>query len=120
MGINDGGQLIFKMANVVARELDIMLDFITTKFTTDNPPTLTNNTKRSIDVDVSNVIHKLSYRHSGIYSYALVKDTAEFWEENFGYRMKPGRNPGQLANIYSIFRDDVELVISLLNLKCYI
>ena len=40
---------------------------------------------------------------------AFVKDTAEFWEENFGYRMKPGRNPGQLATIYPIFRDDVLL-----------
>ena len=40
---------------------------------------------------------------------AFIKDTAEFWEEVFGYRMKPGRNPGQLATIYPIFRDDVRL-----------
>ena len=78
MGVNNGHQIIVKMEHVVARELDLMLDLIEAKYPPDIPTTAIASTKRSIVCDVSNIIHKLSYRHSCIYSTLLVRDVALF------------------------------------------
>ena len=77
MGLSSGRQVVFKMNNVVARELDIILD-------TTLPPTDRQNTtanKRRVNCDVSNIIHLLSFKHSRTFSTALVNDVALFLKE---------------------------------------
>jgi hypothetical protein len=77
MGLKNGNQIIFKMTNVVARELDMMLDLIFQKFATDNNVNVPRSIEmKTMDIDVSNIIHKLAYCHSCIYSHALVKNVA--------------------------------------------
>ena len=68
MGIDNGNQMLFKMKNVVAQELHIMLDHIS-KSTTDTATTTAAaadtdesiSTKYIIDCDVSYLIHMLSH-----------------------------------------------------------
>ena len=79
MGLQYGNQLICKMTNVVARELDLMLDFIGTKYPSNNIPSVSS--KRSIACDLSNIIHSLSHKHSGIFSSALVREVALFLKQ---------------------------------------
>ncbi len=84
MGIKNGNQIMFKLSNAVAREVDLMLDVIQRKYTTttnEDDETASPLRQRSIDCDVSNIIHKLSYRHSSIYSINLVRDVALFLKQ---------------------------------------
>ena len=83
MGIKNGSQILFKMNNVVKAELDLILNYTKTKYAsntnttaTSSINTLTNQT--TIDIDISNVIHTIAFRHSGIYNTNLVRETAKF------------------------------------------
>jgi hypothetical protein len=77
MGLKNGNQIIFKMTNVVARELDMMLNLIFQKFASDNNDDVPQLIEmKMMDIDVSNIIHKLAYCHTCIYSHALVKSVA--------------------------------------------
>ena len=78
MGIKNGGQIIFKMSNVVAKEIDLMLDVIMSNLP---PGEQRIPSKQSIDCDISNIIHKISYRHSSIFSTLLVRDVAIFLKQ---------------------------------------
>jgi len=89
LGIANGGQLLFKLNNVVARELDTIIDLIHAKFASNNTPT---RGYKTIDCDVSNIIHKLSYRNGSIYSIALVRAVAIFLKQlaaDTGYVVTP-------------------------------
>ena len=79
MGIDNCNQLLFKASNIVARELDALLDFmISNQYFKNRNPSLQH---KRIDCDVSNIIHLLSYRHSKIFSTALVRDVALFLKQ---------------------------------------
>ena len=79
MGIDNCNQLLFKASNIVARELDALLDFmISNQYFNNRKPSLQH---KRIDCDVSNIIHLLSYRHSKIFSTALVRDVALFLKQ---------------------------------------
>ena len=90
MGIDNGGNLIFKMTNVVARELDMMVNLGLSKHASDNAPT--SAPKKSIACDISNIIHNLAYGHSCIYDRPLVLSVAEFLKRlaaDTGYVVTP-------------------------------
>ena len=94
MGLRNGNQVLFKATNVVSRELDLMLDLIISKCnaTVNNNADSTTSTKKSIDCDVSNILHKLSYRHSSVYGRLLVRDVAFFLKrlaQDSGYIVNP-------------------------------
>ena len=76
MGLSIGRQFMFKMNNIVAQELDIIL--YTTLSITDDQNTAN---KRRIDCDVSNIIYLLSFKHSRTFSTALIDDIAFFLKE---------------------------------------
>ena len=78
IGIDNGNQLVLKMTNVVAQELNLILDFILSKNATNNTNTHTQPIAKSIDCDISNIIYKISCQHSGIYSIRLVHNIAIF------------------------------------------
>ena len=80
MGIDNCNQLLFKASNIVARELDALLDFmISNQYFNNRKPSLQH---KRIDCDVSNIIHLLSYRHySKIFSAALVRDVSLFLKQ---------------------------------------
>ena len=63
MGIYQGHQLVFKVSNVVACALNSMLSHISTSL---------NEMNKCIDVDVSNIIHQLSFKHSRTFAISLV------------------------------------------------
>ena len=81
IGLNYVTQVIFKISNVISRELDFILNHITLKSTTtvNSIHNATNNDKinniftlfpsKSIDCDVSNIIYKLSHCHSCVHDY---------------------------------------------------
>ena len=79
MGLSSGRQVIFKMNNVVARELDIVLNVALPPTDTQNAAAASN--KRQIDCDISNIIHHLAFKHSRTFSTALVNDVALFLKE---------------------------------------
>ena len=74
MDINNCDKVIFKATNVVAQEIDSILDLIRTQ--------AANNTNilkcKRINCDVSNILHILAFRHSSIFSIELVHDVARF------------------------------------------
>ena len=83
MGIDNCNQLLFKASNIVARELNALLDFmISNQYFNNRNPLLQH---KRIDCDVSNIIHLLSYRHSKIFSTALVRDAALFLKQLESY-----------------------------------
>ncbi len=100
MGIKNGNQVVFKMTNVVKIELDLMVKCMlqrrnevpsTTPLTASDASTPSSK-QTIIDCDVSNIIHTIGFRHSGIYSIALVHDTAKFLKSlaaNTGYLVVP-------------------------------
>ena len=71
MGIDQGHQLVFKAVNVVSHELISMLSHI-------SKSNLSSQINKRIDCDISNIIHQLSFRHSRVFSIALVQDVASF------------------------------------------
>lgn len=74
MGIDSCSQII-NASGIVAIELDALLDQIVANINFKNcPPGLK---QKQIDCDTSNILHRLSYKHSKIFSEALVKDVAE-------------------------------------------
>ena len=92
MGIDNGGKVVAKMNKVVARELDLMLDYISSKHASNSIAETSNTTKKSIACDVSNIIHKLAYRRYGNFSTALVRDVANFLKQlaaDTGYVVTP-------------------------------
>jgi hypothetical protein len=68
VGINDGGKMIFKISNVVAQELNMMLNDINFKNA--------SNTTNRIDCGASKIKHQLSFRHSWIFSTTLAHNVA--------------------------------------------
>ena len=72
MGLNYGDQITFKGTSLVARELISTLQLI------GNKSSSSRTTRKRIDCDVSNIIHYLSFKHSSIFSTALVNDVALF------------------------------------------
>ena len=89
MGVHQGSQLIVKMKYVVARELDMMVDLLSAKFPSSHLPAPNHKT---MDCDVSNILHELSFKHSSIFSSALLKDVALFLKllaANTGYIIIP-------------------------------
>ena len=92
MGLRNGNQVIFKATNIVAHELDIILDLILSKTTSNTIAGSNVTAKKSIDCDVSNIIHKFSYQHSFVYSPSLVRDVAMFLKrlaKDTGYVVNP-------------------------------
>ena len=75
MGVHQGSQLIVKMKYIVIQELDMMVNLLSTKFPSSHLPAPNHKT---MDCDISNILHKLSFKHSSIFSSALVKDVALF------------------------------------------
>ena len=76
MGIHGCHQIVFKASNIVARELDALLNHMISNGVLKNRPAALK--QKRIDCDVSNIIHTLSYKHAKIFSSALVKDVAVF------------------------------------------
>lgn len=77
MGIQNGKQVIFKMSNVVSRELRSLLKDVVFKLDSKR----SNLTQYRIDCDVSNILHLLSFKHNKTFTLALVRDVAEFLKE---------------------------------------
>ena len=77
MGIQNGRQVIFKMTNVVSRELRSLLNDVVFK----DDCTKNTLTQYRIDCDISNILHLLSFRHNKVFTLALVRDVAEFLKE---------------------------------------
>ena len=73
MGFTNGGNVIAKVSNVVSSELHRILTEIVIKKMNNNQPI---DHQLRIDCDLSNIIHKLSHRHSRIYSISLVRAVA--------------------------------------------
>ena len=93
MGLgSNAGQVIFKMTHVVACELDLMLDLVESKNATNVSSHSSTITRRSINCDISNIVHKFLYHHHGLYTAALVRSVAIFLKQlaaDTGYVITP-------------------------------
>ena len=78
MGLKYGQQIVFKADNVVPRELHSMLNHMISEKLL--PSTASPSQNQRIDCNVSNIIHQLSFKHSRVFSVALVCDVVSFFK----------------------------------------
>ena len=77
MGIQNGKQVLFKMTDVVSRELRSLLK--DTVFKLDS--TKSGITQYRMDCDISNILHLKSFKHHQSFTLALVRDVAQFLKD---------------------------------------
>lgn len=77
MGIHNGSQVVFKMTDIVSRELHLLLKEVVFKL----DYTRSRLSQYRIDCDRSNILHLLSFKHSKVFTLALVRDVAQFLKD---------------------------------------